>query len=86
MQVAPIKVVRHLFKLIHGSPTRDHNESIISELSKLGLTSGSLVDLLFEGYVYSAQNIYNTYLKEGNEWPTLTQNTVLKAYLLFVLS
>ncbi|PCG88752.1 Hypothetical protein PENO1_108520 [Penicillium occitanis (nom. inval.)] len=52
VQVAPIKVVRHLYTLIHGSPTRYHNESIISELSKIGLTSGSLVDLLFEALLY----------------------------------
>lgn len=86
MQVAPIKVVRHLYTLIHGSPARDHNESIISELSKIGLTSGSLVDLLFEGYVYSARKIYNAYSNEENEWPTLTQNTVSEECLLFVLS
>ncbi|RAO72530.1 uncharacterized protein BHQ10_008542 [Talaromyces amestolkiae] len=74
VQVAPIKVVRHLFKLIHGSPTRDHNESIISELSKLGLTSGSLVDLLFEGFAIGTGQPPVIDVESLKPWITLKRN------------
>ncbi|KAH8698809.1 hypothetical protein BGW36DRAFT_376755 [Talaromyces proteolyticus] len=50
VQAAPIKVVRHLHTLINGSPSRDHSENIIDELSKMDLASGGLVNVLLEGF------------------------------------